>query len=269
MRVTHLAKERGQSPLSDVLKEAPPPWIAVLAWAGIAGPILFTATFIGQEIFRIDEYSPVQETVSALEAGPNGWVQQVNFVVFGLLTIAFAVGLRLGLRRTRQGIVGTTLLTVSGLGLLLAAILPLREDAAGVTYDPGGHFVAGVMFFMTSAVALIVVSRGLARDPAWENLATYTLVAGEIALAGFFVFGFLVVPDDAPLHEWAGVAQRALILCVLFPCRVVLAVRLLQVARGHRGAARLGLVDQPPELVDRSSTWGSSSSTTPYSSSTT
>ncbi len=36
---------------------------------------LFTATFLAQESFRIDEYSRLAETVSALEAGPNGWVQ--------------------------------------------------------------------------------------------------------------------------------------------------------------------------------------------------
>jgi len=33
------------------------------------------------------------EPVSALEAGPNGWIQQVNFVVFGLVLLVFAVGL--------------------------------------------------------------------------------------------------------------------------------------------------------------------------------
>jgi hypothetical protein len=29
------------------------------------------------------EYDPVAESVSALEAGPNGWVQQLNFVASG------------------------------------------------------------------------------------------------------------------------------------------------------------------------------------------
>jgi hypothetical protein len=85
-------------------------------------------------------------TVSALEAGHNGWVEQANFVVFGLLTIAFAVGVHPGLRTTRAGIAGSALLFVSGIGLLLAAVFPLREDAAGITYDPGGHI------FVSSAI---------------------------------------------------------------------------------------------------------------------
>src|SRR5215217_2303585 len=115
--------------------------LRLLAWAGIIGPVLFTATFMAQEAFRTREYSPLAEPVSALEAGPNGWVQQLNFIVFSLLTIAFAVGLDRGLQRTRAGILGPALLFVSGIGLFFVAIFPLREDAPGVTYDPGGHVV--------------------------------------------------------------------------------------------------------------------------------
>lgn len=203
------------------------------AWAGVIGPVLFTATFLAQEAFRRSEYDPLAEPVSALEAGPNGWVQQVNFVVFGVLTIAFALGLHRGLRRTRAGIAGPALLFISGIGLLLAAIFPLRQDAAGVTYDPGGHIVAGFMFFMTSAVGLIVVSRRVARDPRWRSLATYTLAAGIVAVIGFLVGGGLVMPDGAPLHDWAGLYQRVLVVAVLFPCRIILSIRLLQVATGR------------------------------------
>ncbi len=155
----------------------------------------------------------------------------MNFVVFGLLTFAFAVGLHRGLRRTRWGVVGPALLFGSGVALVLAAIFPLREDTAGQTFDPGGHVVAGVMFFLTSALGLIVVSRRLARDPRWQGLATYTLASGLVALAGFVAMGALVIPDDAPLHDWAGLAQRALILLVLFPCRLVLSLMLLRVTR--------------------------------------
>ena len=234
MRVVQAAQRRIQGPVGDGLVERPSAGISLLAWAGIVGPVLFTLAFMGQELFRRGEYSPMAEPVSALEAGPNGWVQQANFVVFGLLTIAFAVGLHLGVRTTRVGIVGPALLFVSGIGLLLAAVFPLREDAAGVTYDPGGHIVAGLAFFVTSAVGLIVLSRRLARDPRWRSLALYTRAAGALSVAGFVVMGVLVMPDDAPLHDWAGLAQRALILVVLFPCRILLSMRLLQVAGGRR-----------------------------------
>ena len=101
-------------------------------------------------------------------------------------------------------------------------------------YDPGGHVVAGFTFFLSSPLGLIVVSPRLARDPRWRSIAGYTLVAGIVALVGFGVGGTLVVPDGAPLHDWAGLYQRFMMLAVIFPCRIVLSLRLLQVARGRQ-----------------------------------
>ena len=133
------------------------PIAVVLALAGILGPILFTAVFVIQELFRRGEYSPMAESVSALEAGPGGWVQQV-------------------MRPTRAGVVGPAILV-------------------------------------------------------W-SLATYALATGIALLVMFVAFGVLVGPDDAPLHPWAGLAQRV-VLAVWFSCTIVLALRLL---RGIRAA---------------------------------
>jgi hypothetical protein len=209
--------------------------IAAGAVAGIVGPILFTVTFVVQGLFRREEYDPVAEVVSALEAGPGGWVQQVNFVVFGLLTIAFVVGLHLRLRPTRWGFIGPSLLLLSGMALVWAAVFRLREAAAGVTYDPGLHFVGGVTYFLSSALGLIVVSRRLAADSRFPHLGGYALGAGITGVALFVLMGVFVVPEDAPLHAWAGLAQRIVIVVVLFPCTVVVALRLLRVTRAaHR-----------------------------------
>ena len=233
MSETPAVRTHRQNSVADSRGKRPNRSLTLPAWAGIIGPVLFTAGFLAQEAFRRDEYDPLAEPVSALEAGPNGWIQQANFVVFGLLTMTFALGLHRGLRPTRAGVAGPALLFASGVGLILVAAFPLRADAAGVTYDPGGHIVGGFMFFMTSAAGLIIVSRRAARDPRWRSLATYTLTAGIFAVAGFLAGGALFMPDDAPLHDWFGLYQRALVLAVLFPCRVLLSLRLLQVATGR------------------------------------
>jgi hypothetical membrane protein len=231
MSIVRSAQGQARGSVTKGVAGTPSRWTSVSAWAGIVGPPLFTLTFLGQEVFRADEYSPMAEPVSALEAGPNGWVQQANFVVFGLLTAAFAIGLHRGVRQSVRGVAGPALLLASSVGLVLAAVFPLREDAAGVTYDPGGHIIAGLLFFLSSAIGLIVLSRRLAHDPRWRSLATYVLASGVLAQVGFVLMGLLVMPDDAPGHEWAGLAQRALILIVLFPARIVLSIRLLHVAR--------------------------------------
>ena len=197
-------------------------------WAGLIGPVLFTLTWVVQELFRVDEYSPIREPISALAAGPNGWIQNVNFALFGMLTMVFSVGLYTVVRSSRPGAVGSVLFLVSGLGLLMAAAFPLREDAAGVTYDPGGHFIAGMTFFTSSALALVVISVALGQREELRRMAMPVRVAGILMLLSNPVMGILVIPADAPLHDWAGLAQRVIVLGLLFPARMALAYRLLR-----------------------------------------
>ena len=205
--------------------------LPALAWAGIVGPILFTVVFLAQEALRRGDFNPVAEPVSALEAGPNGWVQRLNFLVFGLLTMAHAIGLHRGMRPVRGGWAGPALLFLTGMGALVSAAVPWREDAAGIAYAPVGHIVGGMIFFLGSPAALIVLSRRMRHDPSWRSLATYTLGAGLVLLALAVVGIVFVRPDAAPLHDWAGLHQRIMVVAVLFPCRVALGVRLHSIAR--------------------------------------
>ncbi len=209
---------------------------ALIRWAamaGIAGPVLFTAGFLVQEQLKRGEYDPIKEVVSALAAGDRGWMQQLNFIALGVLTMVFAVGLHRGLPPGRTGIVGPAALFISGAANVLAAIFPLREDATGATYDPGGHQIAGMLFFASSTVALIALSRRCPADPRWGAIGRWILAAGVMMALSFPLMGVLVLPDDAPLHDWAGLAQRLIILALLFPARLALAVRLLRMTAGH------------------------------------
>src|SRR5437763_6627194 len=108
-------------------------------------------------------------------------MQIANFLVCGLLSLCFA----LGLRRTLQGGAGATwgplLLAVFGLGLIVAGIF-VTDPALG--YPPGApsrppglvthatlhgrvHGLAGLVDFSSVAAACFVLARRLARDPAW------------------------------------------------------------------------------------------------------
>ena len=228
MSVQSVVQQRGRRSLNEETELRVTPTVRIMAAAGVVGPILFTVAFVMQGLFRSGEYSAVAEAVSALEAGPNGWVQQINFVVFGVLMIAFAIALHLGMRPSRGGEIGPAIIVLTGVGLVLAgAAFPLREDAAGLTYDPGGHAINGMMTFLSAGIGLIVVSRRMTRDPRWRSLAAYALASGITVLALFVAMRVLVMPPDAPLHAWGGLAQR-LVLAVWFPCTIVLACRLLR-----------------------------------------
>ena len=107
--------------------------IAALATAGIAGPIMFAMVAPVQSLLR-PEHSLVADPISALAAGPSGWVQDVNFLLFGSLMIAYAIGLHLGVRPTRWGVVGLAFLVLSGVGLVWAGLFP-STDATGARWD--------------------------------------------------------------------------------------------------------------------------------------
>ena len=182
--------------------------------------------------------------------GPNGWVQQVNFLVFGLLTMAHAIGLHRGMGPARGGWVGPALLFITGIGLLVAGTFSWREDAAGITYDPGGHTVAGMIFFLGSPAALIVLSRRMRHDPSWRGLAPYTLGSGLVFLALAIVGMVFASPAAAPLHDWAGLVQGSWVVALLFPCRIALGVRQLSRSRepitrspAHLSSAANGVID--------------------------
>ncbi len=200
------------------------------AVAGVVGPLLFALTFLLQNGLRSDD-DAVAEPVSALAAGDHGWVQSANFVAFGVLMLLFATSLFRALPPTVAGRLGAVLLGISSCGLYLAAIFPLRENPAGEVYDPGLHFVAGVTFFLSSALALLALSRPMAADHRWRPLGTWSALAGVAALVGFVLLGVFAIPDDAPLHDYAGLGQRIVILAVTFPCLVAMAVRLVKIAR--------------------------------------
>ncbi|RZK85474.1 MAG: DUF998 domain-containing protein [Rhodococcus sp. (in: high G+C Gram-positive bacteria)] len=154
-----------------------------------------------------------------------------NFLAFAALLLIFAAGLHRGIAATRFGWAGPVLLGAAAVGLVLAAVFPLREDATGNAYDPGNHVIAGVTFFSCSALALLVLSRRFAADPRWRGLARYVGVAGVAGLGCFVMLGRFAMPEGAPLHDVAGLLQRFTLLAVTFPALLTVALRLRRLVR--------------------------------------
>ncbi|WP_117212983.1 DUF998 domain-containing protein [Allorhizocola rhizosphaerae] len=100
----------------------------LLACGLVAGP-LFVAAFALHGAFR-EGYDPLRHPVSSLAFGPWGWVQVANFIVSGLLTLAFAVGLR----RASGLWLGPLLVAVWGVGLIGAGAF-ITDPVSG--YPPG------------------------------------------------------------------------------------------------------------------------------------
>lgn len=91
------------------------------------------------------------------------------------------------------------------------------------------------MTFLGAGIGLIVLSRRMARDPRWQSLAGYALATGIAILVVLPIHSLLALPPEGPLHRWWGLLNYSAITLWL-TCVVVLARRLLHVARGTRGS---------------------------------
>jgi hypothetical membrane protein len=203
--------------------------LSALALAGIAGPIIFAVVALMHSLFR-EDHSLTEHPVSALAAGPSGWIQNVNFLLFGSLMIAYAIGLHLGVYPSRWDLVGFALLVLSGIGLMWGGLFPATDATGSFDEDRLLHIPGFIMTFLGGGIGLIVMSRRMARDLRWKSLATYALLSGIAMLVLIVVGGGLVRPPGSPLHAWFGLFQWVL-LAVWLPCTVVLAIRLLRLAR--------------------------------------
>jgi Protein of unknown function (DUF998) len=190
----------------------------------VAGP-LFTLVFLLEGAFKGSGYDALRHPVSSLELGANGWIQVVNFLVVGLLTIAFAVGLWRSRLRA-----GAVLIGVWGVGLLGAGLFvtdPVSGFPVGTPpisdYTTSGALHDGFSLpaFLALAAAMIVLSRGHGFKWLLYSLlsATAYLVCFGLASAGF--------NQAASLADVAGLFQR-LTVTIGWAWTVVLALRVLR-----------------------------------------
>jgi hypothetical protein len=206
----------------------------LLGCGAVSGP-LFVAAFLVEEATRAG-YDPVRHPVSSLALGPSGWTQTANFLVSGLLALAFTVGLYRTLRsRGRRSVWGPLLVGAWGIGLIGAGIFvtdpvsgyPPGTPAQGVhTWHGGLHdFPFSVLTFVSLVAACGVFAR---RFAGWgqRGWALYSAVSGVLFAAGFVIFG-AGFSQTAGLVDIAGLLQR-LTIVVGWGWLTALAVHLLR-----------------------------------------
>lgn len=163
---------------------------ALLAGGVAAGP-LFVGVGLAQAFTR-SGFDLSRHPLSLLSNGELGWLQIANFVVTGLLILAFAAGVRRAVHPGRAGTWGPWLLRGFGVGLIAAGVF-IADPADG--YPPGTppgmpeqfswhsllHGVAAVLSFLSLVVACLVFARRFAtrRQRGWM---WYSSGTGAVAL---------------------------------------------------------------------------------------
>jgi hypothetical membrane protein len=195
---------------------------------GIVGPLFFITLVIVQGILQPD-YSHIAMPISALAAWPAGWIQNLNFFVFGILSATFTIAVHNTIRPTRFGFIGIALLFASCVGMFLAGLFPWI-NVNGVPTETPQHVVGAVLSFSCASTGFVVLSRRMTADVSWQNLSAYVLSTGIIMFILFIVVGFFAIDKGTPFHQWAGLLQRVL-AGVWIACVLVIARRVIRVAR--------------------------------------
>jgi len=189
----------------------------LLLRCGAIGPLLFVVVFLIEGATRPD-YNAWRTTISTLSLGNRGWIQIVNFCLFGLLTLCFAIGLRRVLRTGPGSAWGPILLFIVGLGLITAG--PFVTDPI-LGYPPGLpsngpasphgtiHNIASLIVFIALPAACFVMGRRFARDPAWRGWALYSIATGVLVLV--FVAWFFASVGAATHAPEGGAAPAGLL----------------------------------------------------------
>jgi len=219
----------------------------LLACGVLAGP-LFAIVFSVLGATRAD-YDLLRHPVSSLAIGDIGWTQILNFLVAGLLVMAFAVGMRRVMAAGRGSKWGPRFAGLIAVGLLGAGVF-VADPSNG--YPPGTPLIAAeatatgtrhdslsaLVFFGFPAAGIAVGRWFRARaEPAW---ASYSIISGVAFLAAFILtsLGLGQVADGA-FADIAGLLQR-ITLVVGFTWLTLLAVKLRAVLN----------VDPPPRDRD-------------------
>lgn len=219
---------------------------------GAIGPLLFILIFLIEGATR-PGYSAWHNYVSQLSLSNQGWMQILNFLVCGLLTLCFAIGLRQVLRPGKGSLLGPILLGVFGLGLIIAGLF-VTDPSLG--YPPGAHGsgpqtlhgiihgVAGLIVFSSVAAASFVLARHFAGDPQWKGWALYSFVTGVLVAVFFIAATAVSTLDERGILSGSpiGLLQRVSII-VGWGWIALLAIRLL--GKMHSSVSTLEDLSKP------------------------
>ena len=185
----------------------------LLLWltCGTLGSLLFTTTYLIEGITRPD-YSAWQQAISALSLGPGGWVQQINFLVFGLITIWTAFAWRRLLKGGAGGLWNPIFRVLEGIGLIVDGFFsqdPAFGYPKGVALVPPTlHGTIHVLFAFLSITAIalgfFVIARRFLRQPEWRGWFTYSIITGVLTIVFIAIFGTLNGQHSA----YAGLFER-------------------------------------------------------------
>lgn len=201
---------------------------------GIVGPVVFNATYLIAGAAR-PGYDPMRDTISALSLDPLGWIQVVDFIVFGVLIVAFGIGgLRPALRSGRGAMVVPVLQVTTGICLIAAGVFVMDPATANgiappiLTFHGEVHNAASYVALTARVLGCLVLAVRFAGEHGWRVWAVYSVITALLMITFLGALGAAHAVDGP-----AGLFERLATLAgSVFT--VALSARLL-IGSGHVG----------------------------------
>lgn len=172
------------------------PTSLILIACGTLGGILFAIVYLIEGATR-PGYDPWQQAISALSLGPGGLVQQINFVVFGVLAFVSAFGWRLALKPGAGATWYPILKGVAGIGLIVDGFFS-QDPAIGypvgaIVGAPTTHGIIHNLFAFVIITALavsnFVLARRFATEARWRGWTFAAVLTGVLTIVFIALFG--------------------------------------------------------------------------------
>lgn len=174
------------------------------AFCGIIAPIFFWFMVIVESLLR-PGYSQYYNYVSDLGVGHLAIFQNINFFVFGILTIGLAIGLRKGLPSPQGRALKWTIwfVIIFALGVFFAGVFPESFLSA----NP--HNIVSSTAFVAVIAAQLLIWQGLKNKDStiWGRYRTYSLISGLLSLILVILLKVAILYGIYP-----GLSQRAFLL---------------------------------------------------------
>lgn len=190
--------------------------VAWLALGAIAGPILFTLSWLvlgfvspGYTLWgnHIAPYSSLSQPLSGLGLGPTGPYMNAAFVLSGLLLLAGAFGAIRTIQemRSASGWICAALLALSPLGMILCGVFTLESMRL--------HLIGFVLGAGSPALSFLATGLALRGVSAWKRFGSWMIFGSPLTLVLMILFFSTFKPAASGNGVgFAGLEQRALIL---------------------------------------------------------
>lgn len=170
----------------------------LLISCGTIGPSIFVVVFLIEDFTRAG-FDPVRNLVSQLSLGENGWINIINLILFGVLSILFSLGIRYEANERYQDIASPGMFMFLGIALIVGGIFVIDP---GLGYPPNSqpafsmvglvHQIAGFSIFASFTANCFITARKLGKDSNENGFKILSIVFGVMIPANWIIASIMI-----------------------------------------------------------------------------